>query len=621
VAGVGLGFAAYRWFFLTHNTPALTEKGTIVVADFANMTGDPVFDGTLRQGLTVQLEQSPFLSLVPDQRIQEVLQLMEQPADAKLTPEISRGLCQRIESKVLIQGSIAQIGTQYSLILRAENCVSGEVLASTESRASDKSHVLDALGKATSELRVKLGESLSTLQKFDLPLDRATTASLEALQAYSFGRRAPNMEAAVSSLQRAIRLDPNFAMAYASLGVAYCYHGESTRGVENLRKAYDLREHVSEREKFYIESSYYEMGLGDTEKSGAVYELWAQLYPEDVLPRARLADIYILGGKYEKALEQWRVVLLHVQSGRIYSNIVENLLDLNRITEAQATIKEAQAKNLDDSELHNHAYTIAFLQSDEAGMAEQARWFEGKPEEEWMLAREANVAAYSGRLKKAREFSRLAAAVAERQGRNGWAAAHAGEATLREALFGNVTEARQRATKLLARSAEIDTEYLAGLALGAVRDTTRTQALADDLAERFPENTALKFYQIPTLRAQVALNHNDPVKAIELLEALKPYDLGYGGLYPAYLRGQAYLAARQGAEAAAQFQKIIDHRGLVNNMPIGALSRLQIGRAYAIQGDMAKAKAAYQDFLTLWKDADPDIPIYVAAHAEYAKLQ
>lgn len=618
---VGIVTLALAGYALFHRAPKLTDKDTITLSDFDNKTADPVFDGTLRQGLAVQLQQSPFLSLVSDQRIRETLRRMEQPDDTKLTPEVSREVCQRMGSKAFIEGSIAQMGTQYSLILRVVNCASGEVLTSTETRANDKSHVLDALSKAASELRRKLGESLKTVQKFDMPLDQATTSSLEALQAYSFGWRAPNMSAAVSSFQRAIRLDPNFAMAYAALGMTYIYHGEGNLGAENMRRAYELRERVSEREKLYIESHYYDTVLGDLNKASALYELSARLDPGDLEPRMYVADIYTVLGQYEKAVEQWRDLVRLKPAGVTYFNLVESLLYLNRIEEAQTMIKEAQSRNCDSGGLRSDVYGIAFLRNDAAGMAEQVKWAAGKPEEEWMLAREANVAAYSGRLRKAREFSRQAAALAQRHGLQGFAASHESEAALREALFGNAAEARHRAAKALDGAAEHYGTYQAARALGLAGDAARTQAVADDLAKRFPENTLVRFNYVPTLHAQVALDRNEASKAIELLEVVEPYELGNGALFPAYVRGQAYLALRQGTQAAAEFQKILDHRGLVNNLPIGALARLQIGRAYAMQGDTAKAKTAYQDFLTLWKNADPDIPILIAAKAEYGRLQ
>jgi predicted Ser/Thr protein kinase len=634
VAGAAIlvvALAVGGWLFFSHKTHALTDKDTIVLADFANATGDAVFDGTLRQGLSVQLEQSPFLSIISDQQIQQTLQMMGQPADAKLTPAIARELCQRTGSAAVLDGSITQIGTQYLLTLKAVNCVSGESLASTEAEASDKGHVLDALGKTASEIRNKLGESLSTVQKFDTPPEQATTPSLEALQAFSLGHKTMvgkgDSAAAVPLFQRATRLDPKFAMAYARLGTSYSNIGETTLGAENTRKAYELREQVSEPEKFYIESHYYQNVTGDLEKARQVYELWTQTYPRDWLPQAPLSVIYNCLGQYEKSLEEAREEFrLNPASGEAYAILVLSYLSLNRLEEAWAIAEEAQAKKFDSPYLRVLLYQLAFLQNDAAGMARQVAWAAGKPGvEDVLLAYEADTAAYSGRLGEAREFSWRAVASAERAEEKEVAASYEAEAALREALFGNPAEAHQRAAAALALSSGREVQNGATLALAFAGDAVRAQAPADDLGKRFPEDTIVQFNYLPTIHAQLTLNHEEAGKAIKALQPVGSNELGTVGsfyaLYPIYVRGEAYLTAHQGSEAAAEFQKILDHRGIVFNEPIGALAHLQIGRAYAMQGDTAKAKAAYQDFLTLWKDADPDIPILIAAKAEYAKLQ
>jgi eukaryotic-like serine/threonine-protein kinase len=629
---VVIGLVVGSWLFLSHKTHALTDKDTIILADFTNTTGDPVFDGTLRQGLSVQLEQSPFLSIISDQQIQQTLQMMDQKADAKLTPEIARELCQRTGSTAVLDGSIAQIGTQYLLTVKAVNCSSGESLASTETQASDKNHVLDALGRAASEIRNKLGESLSTVQKFDTPLEQATTPSLEALQAYSLGRKASagaDWVAAVPLFQRAIRLDPNFAIAFARLGTCYTNLGETTLGAENTRKGYELRDRVSERERFYIESHYYQNVAGNLQKARQAYELWTQTYPRDWNPFPPLfSPVYTSLGQYDKALAEAREAYrLNPASGMNSVGLAVSYLSLNRLEEARATAEEAQAKKLDSPSLRFFLYQLAFLQNDAAGMAQQVAWSAGQPGvEDVLLANEADTAAYSGRIGEAREFSRRAVASAERAEEKEVAASYEAEAAVREALFGNAVEARQRAAAALALSAARDVQYGAMLAVALAGDAARAQVLADDLGERFPEDTIVQFNYLPTLHAQLALSRNDTAKAIEVLQAAGPYELGSVGnftLYPVYVRGEAYLAARQGSEAAAEFQKILDHRAIVLNEPIGALAHLQIGRAYAMQGYTTKAKAAYQDFLALWKDADPDpdIPILIAAKSEYAKLQ
>jgi serine/threonine protein kinase/Flp pilus assembly protein TadD len=625
---VVVGLAVGGWLFFSGKAHALTDKDTIVLADFTNTTGDAVFDGTLRQGLSVQLEQSPFLRIVPDQQIQQTLKMMGQSPDAKLTPEITRELCQRTSSAAVLDGSIAQIGSQYLLTLKALNCASGQSLASTEAETSGKNHVLEALGKASSEIRKKLGESLATVRKFDAPLEQATTPSLEALQAYTFGRQKIGPEgdlaSAVPLFQRAVRLDPNFSMAYASLGMTYFNLGEQSLGAENTRKAYELRERTSEREKFYIESHYFELVTGDLEKARQVYELWAQSYPRDYVPPNNLGSMYGVLGQYEKDLIEGREALhLEPSSGLGYANLVIEYLFLNRLEEAQATALEAQAKNLDSPSLRLNLYRLAFLQNDAAAMAQQVAWAQGRPGvEDVLLDYESHTTAYFGRLAKARELCRQAVASAARAEKKEKVARYEADAAVREALFGNPSEARQRVATTLALSRGRDASYMAALALGLAEDATRAQALADDLTKRFPEGTVVQFNYLPVLHAQAALSRNDAPKAIELLKTAAPFELGnVGYLYPVYVRGQAYLLNHQGKEAVTELMKIIEHRGIVFNEPIGALAHLQIGRAYAMQGETAKARSAYQDFLSPWREADSDIPILIAAKAEYAKLQ
>jgi eukaryotic-like serine/threonine-protein kinase len=627
IAVVALAGLSYFYF---HRAPKLTDKDTIVLADFTNTTGDAVFDDTLRQGLAVQLEQSPFLSLISDNRIQQTLRLMGQPPDKKLTPEVGRELCERTESAAVLEGSIAQIGSQYNLILKAVNCTTGESIASTEAQANDKNHVLDALGKAAAEIRNKLGESLSTVQKFDTPLERATTPSLEALQAYSLGlktiREKGDYAGAVALSQQAIKLDPNFAAPYALLGIIYSNIGESSLAAENMRKAFDLRDRVSEQEKLALEPAYRKVVLGDLEKARQGFELWAQTYPRDWEPRDQLGAIYRIFGRYDKSLEEYREALrLAPESGGEYANVVSVYRALNRLDETRATANEAQTKNLDSPGLHGELYFIAFLQSDAAGMEQQIAWSADKPEMEVaLLANEADTAAYSGRMGSARAFSRRAVGAAEHAEEKETAAGYEADAALREALVGNATEARQRAAAALGLSSGPDVQYEAALSLALAGDAARAQTLADQLGSRFPENTVVQVNYLPTLEAQIALSRNDSLKAIEILQAATPYELGNvvgGALNPIFVRGEAYLAAHQGREAAVEFQKILDHRGVVVNAPIGALAHLGLARAYALQADTAKTRAAYQDFLALWKDADSDVPALKQSKGEYSKLQ
>jgi eukaryotic-like serine/threonine-protein kinase len=622
---VALAVGGYFYF---HRSPKLTDKDTIVLADFTNKTGDSVFDDTLRQGLQVQLEQSPFLSLISEDRIQQTLRQMGQPPDARVTPPIAREICQRTESAGVLNGSIASLGSQYVLGIQAVNCRTGDSLAEEQATADGKEQVLKAVGDAAAKLRNKLGESLSTLQKFDTPLEQATTPSLEALQAYSRGWSYVNSgdeNGAVPFFQQAIRLDPNFAMAYSVVGTRYSNLGQVTLAAENARKGFELRERVSEREKFYIESHYYIYGTGDLERVRQVHELWSQYYPRDFLPPLNQSVIYSQLGQYDKALADAREALRRAPGiAPIHAGVVSVYLALNRLDEARSSAEEALAKKLDSPILRQQMYSLSFLQKDGTGMARQVAWAAGKPGVEGVfLDSEGDTTAYFGRLGKAQEFSRRAVASAERAEEKETAAGYEAEAALREALFGNSAEGRQRVAVALALSHGRDVQYQSALALVVAGETAQAQLLADDLSKRFPEDTIVQFNYLPTIRAQLALNRNSPSMAVETLQATAPYELGgtFLSLGPVYLRGEAYLAGHQGSEAAAEFQKILDHRGIVQNEPIGALAHLQLGRAYALSGDTAKARAAYNDFLSLWKDADPDIPILKQAKAEYAKLQ
>jgi tetratricopeptide (TPR) repeat protein len=630
----GLAAGAYFYF---HRTPAVTEKDTIVLADFTNTTGDPVFDVALRQGLAVQLEQSPFLSLVSDAQIQQALRMMGKPAYARLTPMIAQEICERTNSVAVLEGSISRLGNQYVLGIKTANCHTGRILTEQQVTADGKEEVLKTLGEAAAKLRRKLGESLSTVEKFDTPVEQATTSSLEALQAYSLGQRnlAVNADsaAAVAFFRRAISLDPNFAMAYAVLGLNYAYLGQTDLAAENARRAYELRERVSQREKFLIEFDYHFLVTGNLEKARQAYELWTQTYPRDSPPPGNVAAMYISLGQYDKALEITREALQrNPQSAANYASLVGCFLLLDRLEDAAGVVKEAQAKKLDSTWLRANLYALAFLQNDPPARARQAEWAMGKPGvEDVLLAFEALTAAYFGRLGRARELSRQAVASAERAAQKETGSHYEASAALSEAFFGNAAEAREQAGALLRNSTDRDSQYGAALALalcgGSVREQAQVGRVADELARRFPENTIVQFNYLPTVRAQLELCRRHASKAIENLQAAAPYELGAPGggaftpaLYPVYVRGQAYLAAHRGSEAAAEFQKILNHRGIVINGPIGALAHLGLARASLLSGDTAKARTKYQDFLALWKDADADTPILEQAKAEYEKL-
>jgi eukaryotic-like serine/threonine-protein kinase len=629
---VVIALAVGGWLFFSRKAHALTDKDTIVLADFTNTTGDTVFDGALRQGLSVQLEQSPFLSIISDQQIQQTLKMMDQKPDAKLNAEIAREVCLRTSSAAVLEGSIAQIGAPYLLTVKVINCSNGKTLASTEAQASDKNQVLDALGKTASEIRSKLGESLSTVQKFDTPLEEATTPSLEALKAFSAGRQATSKELGISFFKRAIELDPNFAAAYSWLGIWYTSIGEPSVAAGYAQKAYELRDHASEPEKYFISAIYYKEVTGNLEKAEQSLKLWAQAYP-----RAEMPHTYLAGGIYPQMARFTDVVTEAQEAVRInpsfsvpYALLMEGYMALNRLEEAHTAYRQALERKLYHPFYPLYRYHLAFLQNDAAGMKQQVTLSAAKASvEDTLLAYEADTAAYSGRVRDAEDLTRRAMESAEREGGKEKAATFLATSGIREALFGNAEEARRRATLAMEPSAWIDARYASALALAFAGDTGRARELAEALEKRFPEATSVRFNYMPTLRARLALNRGNVSEALEALRAAARYELGrstfsdyvWNGLYPVFVRGGAYLAAHQGNEAAAEFQKILDHRGIVWNSPIGALAHLQLGRAYAMQGDTAKAKSAYQDFLTLWKDADPDIPILKQAKAEYVKLQ
>ena len=622
-------------YFYLHRTPKLTDKDTIILAEFTNTTGDPVFDGTLRQGLAVALAQSPFLSLVSDERIQRALRLMDRPADARLTPELAKEICERTASAAVLDGSIARLGSQYVLGLRAKNCRTGDVLDEEQAQAARKEDVLTALSQIASKFRTRVGESLATVEKHSTPLAEATTSSLEALKAYSAAWKVLSSSgdaAALPLFKRATEIDPKFAMAYVALARNYGSIGELTLAAETTSKAYRLRDHASDREKFNITVSYDIDVTGNLERAQQTCELWMQTYPREMSPYGLLGSfIYPTFGKYEKAVEvAKKIIEIDPDFAIGYLQLAFNNAFLHRFGEAENALKRASERKLEIPEFLITRYGIAFLKGDKTGMERAVALGRGKPEvEDYLSDQEALALAYSGRLQQARKMSRRAADLAQQAAKRESAAIYESGASVREAFFGNAPEARRSAIAALNLSKNRDVEYGAALALALLGDSGRSQTLANDLEKRFPEDTAVRFSYLPTLRSLLALNRGEPAKAIELLAIAVPYEMGvppssvigfFGALYPVYARGLGYLAAHQSAEAAAEFQKILDHRGIVISDPIGALAHLQIGRAFAMSGDKVKAKVAYQDFFTLWKDADPDIPILIQAKVEFAKL-
>jgi DNA-binding winged helix-turn-helix (wHTH) protein/predicted Zn-dependent protease len=632
-----LALATLAYFYL-HRASRLTDKDTIILADFTNKTDDPVFDDTLRQGLALQLEQSPFLSLISDERIQQMLKLMAKPADARLTPEIAREICERTASAAVLDGSISSLGSQYVLTLRAKDCRSGDVLDQEQMQAARKEDVLNALSQVASRFRTRVGESLSTVKSHDTPLAEATTPSLEALKAYSMGWQvsfSSGSAASVPFLQRAIEIDPNFANAYAALGRMYGDIGESGLSAKNTSQAYQLRDRASDQEKLFISVSYDLQVTGNLEKAQQTCDMWVHAYPRAWLPHGLLSGgIYPQLGKYEEAVEEAKIALEINPGFSIgYGNLAGSYVAVDRRDEAETTLRRAVDRKLEIPDFFILRYVIAFLKGDKTGMEREAGQSREKPGvDDWMSNAEGFVSAYSGHLEEARKMSRRAADLARKADRRDTEALYETDAAVREALFGSASTAKPRVGRALELSKTRDVEYGVAFALALSGDSSRSQALSDELSRRFPEDTRVQFAYLPTLRALLALNHGEPSNAVELLQTAIPYEagtlneggseffLGAGNLYSAYVRGLAYLAENRGTEAASEFQKIIDHRGIVVSDPIGALAHLQLARAYVLSGDQAKAKSAYQDFLTLWKDADRDIPILKRAQAEYANL-
>jgi eukaryotic-like serine/threonine-protein kinase len=646
-AAVVLAMAAVAGVFYLRSHQAahrLTDKDTIVLADFSNSTGDAVFDDTLKTALSVGLNQSPFLNVLSDNKVAATLKLMTRPPDTRLTPDVARELCQRTDSKAYLAGSIASLGSQYVLGLKAVNCQSGDPLAEEQVTAASKEKVLDALGEAASKLRGELGESLATVQKFDVPLSEATTSSLEALKAYSLGGKASNEKgpaAALSYDQRAIELDPNFAMGYWAVGLDYSDLEELARASEYLTKAFQLREHASEREKLAISGRYYLHVTGELDKAAQTYQEAIESYPRDWTTYGNLGLVFSAQGQYEKAVEVTRPAL-RLAPDRVanYANLANFTLALQRFEEARQLIHEVQARKYDDFILHNALYALAFLGSDSAAMGEQQQWFAGKPEENLGLALAADTEAYGGHLAKARDLTKRAVDSALRADSKETAAIWQTNAGVQQAAYGSPTEARQSAAaalKLVPTSQSVEVE--GALAFALAGDTARAESLAQELNKRFPLDTQMQSLWLPAIQAQLALNRKDATSAINLLQpALPPIEYGsidfvanISCLYPTYVRGEAYLAAGQGGAAATEFQKILDHSGIVWNCWTGALAHLGVARANALQAKNAqgadadaarvRALAAYKEFLTLWKDADPGIPVLKEAKAEYAKLQ
>ena len=612
----------------------LTDKDTIVLAEFTNTTGDAVFDETLRQGLAVQLQQSPFLSLISEERIRKELGLMQQPPDARLTPDIAQNVCVRTASAAVLDGSIAMLGSQYVLGLRAKNCTTGDILADEQTQAARKEDILGALSQIAVRFRTRVGESLATVEQHSMPLQEATTPSLEALKAYSAGWRAMSggWIRRLPLYQRAIAIDPDFAMAHAQVGFGYSTMGESALGRQSLLRAYQLRDRASDRERFYIETLYDRDFTGNLEREQRTLETWAESYPRDAIPHGLLGGLATSStGKHDLSIaEADKAIALDADLLPAYTNKAFNQLLLNRLDDALVTVRLAAERKLESAALLLTQYFVAFLTGNDDELRRTATVARKSPAAEDMISHvEALALARSGRLQDARRMSAVAVEIAQRSGRRERAGLFEAGRAVWEAFYGNAVAVRQSATKALKLGRGHDVDYASAFALALSGGLPQSRALAEDLARDFPEDTSVQFMYLPTLRTLFSLNADDPAAAIQALQTASRYDLAlgrvgfigrFGGLYPIYVRGLAYLAAHQPAQAAAEFQRILDHRSIVLVDPMEAMARLQLARALALSGDTVKAKSAYNDLMMLWENADPGIPMVEAARAERARL-
>jgi serine/threonine protein kinase/Tfp pilus assembly protein PilF len=618
--------------------PKLTDKDTIVLADFENKTADPVFDDTLRQALLVELQQSPFLSMIGDQQVQQALDLMGRPKDARLTPPIAREICVRTGSAAILDGSITSLGSQYVLGLRAKTCDTGNILDEEQAQAARREDVLNTLGQIARQFRTRVGESLATVEKHSAPLQEVTTASLEALKAYTTGIKlnvSGGNEAGIPFFRRAVEIDPKFAIAYANLGLNYSGIGASVLSAESTAKAWQLRERASDRERFFIEFTYHRQVTGNLEKAYQTLESWLQTYPRDDQPPSPhdlLGGLSAQGtGRFERAVQiSQGEIAAHPDIAFGYGNLASSYFFLDRFPEAESVLQQAYERKLESANHLVIRYNIASLRGDRDQMNRAMARAKGRRAAEDRLAHsEALGLARFGRLQAARRSSSRAVDVASQADDREAAASYQAARAVWEALYGNFTEAKRRAAAALEISNGRDVQYSAGLALAFLGDLARSDALAADLEKRFPEDTFVKCTYSPVLRALAALKRGKPADSVEQLEVTRQYELAanglnfqfhLGGLHSAYVRGEAFMAEHRYAEAAAEYQKILDHRGIVGAGPIGVLAHLQLGRVFALSGEKANAKAAYEAFLALWKDADADVPILKSAKAEYSRL-
>ena len=626
-----MGVGGY-WYF--RGGTKLTDSDSLLLADFVNSTGDPVFDGALGEALPISLGQSPMLNLISPEKVAEALRSQGLTVRASVTRELAGKLCQNLGATVYLTGNVAKDGSTYALRLEAFRCATANKIASAKAEADSRDQVVHALGLAAAALRDQFGEEPATLQKFNLPLERATTSSLEALKAFTEGRRLSREQGAIEAvppLKKAIEADPRFALAYSNLAVSYYNLNQNALAADRIRQAFELADRQTVRDHLHITTLYYDLGTGDVQKAIASYKEWVQLYPRDDIARGNLASEYFLIGDYEQAANFAQQALrLDPGSSAWYENVATAYIALLRLEEAQNVINQAFARKLDDAAMHADLYALAFLQNDAVAMQREMDWSVGKPGgEDNMLALQADTEAYVGHVKKARELSRRAVEAAQSAQLAEPAAIWQGIAALREAAFGNMQEARTGADRVLEIAPKSrDAQTLASLVLARAGDVRRAQSMMDDLSAAHISNTVVQSAWLPTVRAQAELIGQKPARALELLEVVKPYERGqlignlsYSCMVPAYLRGEAYLGAGQGPQALAEFQKLIDSRGVVGNCWSGALALLGKARAQALSGSKGAAKNSYQRFFELWKNADADVPILKSARAEFAKLK
>lgn len=616
-------------FYRTRQTSKLTEKDSVVLTDFVNTTGDAVFDGTLKQALAVELAQSPYLNILPDSRVQRALRFMGRSPEERLTKDVAHEVCLREGVKSMLTGSIAGLGSHYVITLEAVNAQTGDTLDREQVEAESKEQVLKSLDRAASALREKLGESIGSIQKFDTPLESATTSSLDALKEFSLGEVAHSHfddETAIPHLQRAVEIDPNFAMAWGMLGVAHNNLTDSKQGIENLKKAFDLKDRTSEREKFYISAHYYETALRQLDPAIQIYEQWKQTYPHDGVPRTNLSLIYSSTGQLEKSLSN-ALEALQIDSKDPYSfqDVAAGYLALGRYDEAKAVAEQSIAQKSDPWSVHMTLYSLAFIRGDQSAMQQEMQGSTGKQLEPILRWMQSQGECASGKLKQSQQDAAVATTVSQARGFKEFGNTILHEEAICYAETGFTQQARERASTLLTRTEDVDTRAGAALALATSGDSSRAQQLVDELAKAAPSDTMLNQVYLPCVRATISLQKNQPAQAVAQLESAIPYELGSGihaSLYMSnYIRGQAYLSSHDGAKAAAEFQKILDHRGVEPTNPDYTLSHLGLARAYAIQGDSTKAKTEYQNFFAAWKDADPDVPVLKTAKGEYEKLK